>query len=147
LRDLIHGLAAEGAAVLLSSHLLAEVAQTVNSVVILDHGRLVTQAPLADLMADAKKVIRVRTQRSEELRDALAADGADAQLVAPDRVEITGSTPERVAALAADLSIPLIESVTEAASLEDTFLKLIADTDTDTDTDAAGLLPLKEVSR
>lgn len=143
LRDLIHGLAAEGAAVLVSSHLLAEVAQTVNSVVILDHGRLVTQAPLADLMADAKKVIRVRTQRPEELRDALTADGADAQLVPPDRVEISGSTPERVAVLAAHRSIPLIESVTEAASLEDTFLKLIAETDAA----AANLLPLKEVSR
>ncbi len=140
LRDLIHGLAAEGAAVLVSSHLLAEVAQTVSSVVILDHGRLVTQAPLADLMADVKKVIRVRTPRPEELRDALAADGAGAHLVAPDRVEITASTPERVAALAADRSIPLIESVTEAPSLEDTFLKLIADTD-------ASLLPRKEVSR
>jgi ABC-2 type transport system ATP-binding protein len=51
LRDLVRGLAADGAAVLVSSHILAEVAQTVDSVVILDRGRLVTQSSLADLTA------------------------------------------------------------------------------------------------
>jgi ABC-2 type transport system ATP-binding protein len=51
LRDLIRGLAAEGCTVLVSSHILAEVAQTVDSVVILDRGRLVAQSSLADLTA------------------------------------------------------------------------------------------------
>jgi ABC-2 type transport system ATP-binding protein len=51
LRDLLRGLAAEGHTVLVSSHLLAEVAQTVDSAVILDHGRLVAQASLAELTA------------------------------------------------------------------------------------------------
>jgi ABC-2 type transport system ATP-binding protein len=51
LRRLLRNLAAEGRTVLVSSHILAEVAQTVDSVVILDHGRLVTQAPLAELTA------------------------------------------------------------------------------------------------
>jgi ABC-2 type transport system ATP-binding protein len=50
LRDMLRGIAAEGAAVLVSSHILAEVAQTADSVVIIDHGRLVTQAPLDDLL-------------------------------------------------------------------------------------------------
>ncbi len=49
LRDLLRGMAAEGATVLVSSHILAEVAHTVDSVVILDGGRLVTQSSLADL--------------------------------------------------------------------------------------------------
>jgi ABC-2 type transport system ATP-binding protein len=51
LRDLLRGLAAEGSTVLVSSHLLAEVAQTVDAVVILDHGRLVAQSSLAELTA------------------------------------------------------------------------------------------------
>ncbi len=51
LRRLLRNLAAEGRTVLVSSHILAEVAQTVDGVVILDHGRLVTQAPLAELTA------------------------------------------------------------------------------------------------
>jgi len=53
LRDLLRGLAADGATVLVSSHILAEVAQTADSIVILDHGRLVAQSPLADLTAGA----------------------------------------------------------------------------------------------
>ncbi len=51
LRDLLRGFAAEGGTVLVSSHILAEVAQTVDHVVILDHGRLVRQASLAELTA------------------------------------------------------------------------------------------------
>jgi ABC-2 type transport system ATP-binding protein len=51
LRDLLRGLAAEGSTVLVSSHILAEVAQTVDSVVIVDHGHLVTQSSLAELTA------------------------------------------------------------------------------------------------
>jgi ABC-2 type transport system ATP-binding protein len=51
LRDLLRGFAAEGGTVLLSSHMLAEAAQTVDSVVIVDRGRLVTQSPLASLTA------------------------------------------------------------------------------------------------
>src|SRR5487761_1251454 len=65
LRELLVGLAAEGRAVLISSHILAEIAQTVNSVCILDHGRLVTQATLDQLTQDARSVVRVRTPRSQ----------------------------------------------------------------------------------
>jgi ABC-2 type transport system ATP-binding protein len=54
LRDLLRGMAAEGATVLVSSHILAEVAHTVDSVVILDRGRLVTQSSLADLTIGAQ---------------------------------------------------------------------------------------------
>jgi len=56
LRDLLRGLAAEGTTVLVSSHILAEVAQTVDAVVILDHGRLVTQASLAELTSDGQNL-------------------------------------------------------------------------------------------
>ena len=51
LRTLLRDLASEGRTVLISSHILSEVAQTVDSVVILDHGRLVIQATLAELTA------------------------------------------------------------------------------------------------
>jgi len=53
LRDLLRGMAAEGTTVLVSSHILAEVAQTVDSVIIVNHGRVVTQAPIAQLTATA----------------------------------------------------------------------------------------------
>ncbi|MGA7418569.1 MAG: ABC transporter ATP-binding protein, partial [Acidimicrobiales bacterium] len=92
LRRLLRDLASEGRTVLVSSHILAEVAQTVDSVVIMDHGQLVTQSTLADLTADSHHVIRVRTPRAEDLGAALSAQGATAQLVAGDQLAITGAT-------------------------------------------------------
>jgi ABC-2 type transport system ATP-binding protein len=53
LRDLLRGMAADGTAVLISSHILAEVAQTVDAVIIVNHGRLVAQAPIGQLAAGA----------------------------------------------------------------------------------------------
>jgi ABC-2 type transport system ATP-binding protein len=66
LRGLLRGFAAEGGTVLVSSHMLAETAQTVDSVVIIDHGRLVTQSPLASLTVhgDLEDVFLQLTGRS-----------------------------------------------------------------------------------
>ncbi|HEY8558068.1 MAG TPA: ATP-binding cassette domain-containing protein, partial [Actinomycetes bacterium] len=126
LRAFLRGLAGQGRTVLVSSHLLAEVAQTADAIVILDHGRLVTQAPLEEVMAGARQVVRVRTPRAEALRAALAAEGARVQVVAADRLEVTGATAERVGTLAAERSIPVFECVTAAADLEDVFFQLTA---------------------
>jgi ABC-2 type transport system ATP-binding protein len=66
LRDLLRGLAAEGATVLVSSHILAEVAQTADSVVILDHGRLVAQSSLAELTIGAQDLEDVFLRLTKE---------------------------------------------------------------------------------
>jgi ABC-2 type transport system ATP-binding protein len=126
LRELLRGLAEQGRTVLVSSHILAEVAQTVDNVVILDRGHLVAQSALEELTAGAHRVVRVRTPRAEELRAALVADGARAQLLTPDRLQVTGATPERVGTLAAERSIPIFESSAEVANLEDVFFQLTA---------------------
>jgi ABC-2 type transport system ATP-binding protein len=126
LRAFLRGLAKGGRTVLVSSHLLAEVAQTADSIVILDRGRLVTQSSLEELMAGARQVVRVRTPQAEELRVAVAAEGARVQVVAADRLEITGATAERIGILAAERSIPIFECVTAAADLEDVFFQLTA---------------------
>jgi ABC-2 type transport system ATP-binding protein len=124
LREFLRGLAAEGRTVLVSSHILAEVSQTADSVVILDHGRLVAQSSLQELMGGAHEVVRVRTPRSLELRTALTADGAQVQLAAEDRLEVSGSTPERIGTIASEMSIPVFEIASEAVDLEDMFFKL-----------------------
>jgi ABC-2 type transport system ATP-binding protein len=126
LRTLLRSLADDGRTVLVSSHILAEVAQTVDSVVILDRGRLVTQSTLADLSAGASHVVRVRTPRAAELAGQLTAEGARATVVAADRVEITGATSEQIGTVAAAHAIPIFETTTEAADLEDIFLRLTA---------------------
>ena len=127
LRQLLRGLAADGRTVLVSSHILAEVAQTVDSVVILDRGRLVAQSTLAELTGDASQVIRVRTPRAAELAALLGENGAASRTVAPDQLEITGATGEQIGTLAAEQAIPIFDTTTEAIDLEDIFLRLTAE--------------------
>jgi ABC-2 type transport system ATP-binding protein len=124
LRELLRRLAGEGRTVLVSSHLLAEAAPTVDEVIILHRGHLIAHAPLGELTSRARPVIRVRTPRAEELRSALAADGAEARIAEPGWVEVTGATPEQVGTRAASLAIPLYESTAQAPSLEDAFFRL-----------------------
>jgi ABC-2 type transport system ATP-binding protein len=113
--------------VLVSSHILAEVAQTVDSVVIMDHGRLVTQSALEELTERATQVIRVRTPRPEQLAAILAENGATAHVAGPDRIEVTGASGELIGTLAAEAAIPIFETIAEAADLEDIFLQLTGD--------------------
>ena len=124
LRRLLRQLAAEGRTVLVSSHILAEVAQTVDSVVIMDHGRLVTQSALEELTERATQVIRVRTPRPEQLAAILVENGATAHVAGPDRIEVTGASGELIGTLAAEAAIPIFETTAEAADLEDIFLQL-----------------------
>jgi len=67
LRDLLRGFAAEGGTAVVSSHMLAEVAQTVDDVVIIDHGRMVAQGPVADLTAGGAGLEDVFFQLTREV--------------------------------------------------------------------------------
>jgi ABC-2 type transport system ATP-binding protein len=127
LRAFLRGLGREGRTVLVSSHLLAEVAQTADQVVVIDHGRLVTHAPLQELLADARQVVRVRTPQAEELRRALVSRGAQV-LLDGDRLQVTGASAEQIGVIAAQLAIPLFECVTDTTNLEQVFLQLTAAT-------------------
>jgi ABC-2 type transport system ATP-binding protein len=122
LRDLLRRLAAEDRAVLVSSHLLAEVAHGADRVVIVDRGRLVRAAAIAEL--SGPPTVSVRTPEGARLRQALTAagiathDGGDGTVVA------TGSTPEDVGRIVAAAGIVVYELRTVGASLEDAFLSL-----------------------
>ena len=124
LRGLIRRQADEGRTVLVSSHLLAEVAQTVDQVVIIARGRLVAHSTLADLTAGAAAAVRVRTPQAEALRDRLAAGGAAVQLDGPDKLVVTGVTTEQVGRAAAAAGIVLHEMRFERSNLEEVFLEL-----------------------
>ena len=126
LRRLLRDLASEGKTVLVSSHILAEVAQTVDSVVILDHGRLVSHSTLTELTAGNQQAVRVRTPRAQQLAATLAAHNATAQVLGADELRITGATSEQIGTLAAEHAIPIFEASTEASDLEDIFLQLTA---------------------
>jgi ABC-2 type transport system ATP-binding protein len=126
LREFLRRLGGQGRTVLVSSHILAEVAQVADRAVVIDRGRLVSAGPVAELARAARQAVAVRTPRAGALHEALTAQGAAVRATGADRLEITGLSSEEVATLAAALGIPLFEMTTSAGSLEDTFLRLTA---------------------
>jgi ABC-2 type transport system ATP-binding protein len=126
LRRFLGSFADDGGTVLVSSHLLAEVAAGADDVVILAHGRLVTQSSLLDLARRGPTGVRARTPQPEQLRGALAAAGVDAELIAPDTVLARKATTETVGRAAAAAGLVIYEMSAQQFDLEDTFLALTA---------------------
>jgi len=125
LRDILVRLAGEGRAVLISSHVLSEVEQTVDSVVVIGAGRLVMQGTLAELIKGDRRPALVRSPRADELRDLLEQQGATVTLDGrPDSMLVQHASLEQIGTLAADHGIPIFELTHEVATLEDRFLEL-----------------------
>jgi ABC-2 type transport system ATP-binding protein len=124
LRSLLRHLADQGRTVLVSSHVLAEVAQTVDQVVIIAGGRLITQSPLAALTARTEQLVRVRTPQTQALQPLLAAEGIQADAGSGDQLVAVGTTTEAVGRVAAAAGIVIYEMSAERSNLEDVFLQL-----------------------
>ncbi len=126
LRGFLRYLAGQGRTILVSSHVLAEVEQTVDDVVIIARGRLVRECALDELLADATEHVRVRTPDAGRLAERLVATGgtvaADGDLL---RVEGLSAADVGRAALAAGAE--LHELVERRSDLEQVFLELTAD--------------------
>ena len=128
LRDFLRAMAAEGRTVLVSSHVLAEVAQTVDDVVVIHRGRLVQSGPIASLLTG--EGVRVRSPRATELGAALARDGAEVRTDGAV-LHVLGRTTDEVGDLAFAIGVPVHELALEAASLEEIFFRLTSDHDAD----------------
>jgi ABC-2 type transport system ATP-binding protein len=122
LREFLVGYARQGRTVFISSHVLAEMEQLAEEVVIVHHGRLVAQESVDALRTRAVGATRVRSPEASRLADALARAGIDAQ-VEGDRLTTAGP-PERVGEIAAADGVVLHELARESASLEEVFLEL-----------------------
>ena len=124
LRDLLRSLSQEGRTILVSSHVLAEVEQIADEVVIIHRGRFITQSSTAELAARAAAGVRVRSPESDRLRDVLAAAGMSVVAADGGALGVVDGTAERVGELAAANNIVLHELATEKATLEEAFLEL-----------------------
>jgi ABC-2 type transport system ATP-binding protein len=124
LRDFLHRLAAEGRTVLISSHVLAEVAQTVDRVLIVSRGRLVLSSSLTDLTARAGGAVRVRSLDPQRLTKALRDDALQVTTGTDHSLLVQGASSERIGRIAFEAGVPLIELVNDAGLLEDIFLEL-----------------------
>jgi ABC-2 type transport system ATP-binding protein len=124
LRDFLRGYAADGKTVFVSSHVLAEIAQTVDSVVIINRGKLVAHETLTEVRARAFAGVRVRTPQAERLREALTAAGIETTNVGEGRLVARTDSAARVGEIAAANGVVLHELTAESSSLEDVFLEL-----------------------
>ena len=125
LRDILRALASEGRAVLISSHVLSEVEQTVDEVVVIGAGRLVMQGSLADLVTRDQRPALVRSPRAPELRELLEASGASVSADGrPDTLLVHHASTEQIGTLAAEHGIALFELTRSVGTLEDRFLEL-----------------------
>jgi ABC-2 type transport system ATP-binding protein len=126
IRNLLKGLAAEGRTVFLSSHLMAEMAQTAEHLVVIGRGRLIADTTVAEIVAQASQdgAVLVRTPQAGELRDALVADGVTVTSAERELLEVHGLTSAQVGTTAAQHRIVLHELVPQKASLEQAFMRL-----------------------
>ncbi|MEW1843632.1 ATP-binding cassette domain-containing protein [Nonomuraea angiospora] len=139
IRELMRALAAEGRAVLVSSHLMAEVAVTADHVVVVGGGRLIADTAMAALAAQYRRDVLVRTGDPAALTTVLQAHGGDVQsdggdvradggiVRAEDGLAVTGLDARRIGELAFAHGIALYELTPREASLEEAFMELTGD--------------------
>jgi ABC-2 type transport system ATP-binding protein len=126
-RTLMRRLAAEGRTVLLSSHLMSEMAQTADHLIVIGRGRILADGPLDEVVASAtRSVVRVRTHDVTRLASAIAAPGIEVSSLPDGAVEVTGATAEQIAIAAAAAGAVLHEVVSLTGTLEDAYLALTA---------------------
>jgi ABC-2 type transport system ATP-binding protein len=125
MRELLRHEAGRGRAVLVSSHLLSEVAQSVDDIVVISHGVLRGSGPLEHVLGGADgPVTRVRAREAERLAGLLRAHHHVVEPEGEDALLVRGAAPEAVGEVAAEHRVALAELVAVARSLEDAFFEL-----------------------
>jgi ABC-2 type transport system ATP-binding protein len=123
LRDLLRALAADGRAILVSSHVLTEVAQIADEVVVIANGRLVRHGPLAEL-TDASHGVRVVTSEAPRLAARLRERGLRVVTDGSDEIHTFETDVAQVGMIAFELGVPVLGLESEHGNLEDVFLEL-----------------------
>jgi ABC-2 type transport system ATP-binding protein len=126
IRSLLRHLADQGRSILVSSHLIGEIARLADDVVVIREGRFVAQSSVAELTAVATGGVVVSSLDDERLGAALRDAGAEVQ-VEPDQLTVRGVSAESIGRTALDAGVVLTELRTTRAELEDVFLELTRD--------------------
>jgi len=124
-RQLLRSLASEGRTVFVSSHLMSEMALTADHLIVIGKGRLIADASVAEVIAQASaNHVKVVSPQVETLRDRLTAAGAHAEPADDDTLIVTGLECRDVGIIAADAGITLYELSRQEASLEEAFMEM-----------------------
>ncbi|HLS49439.1 MAG TPA: ATP-binding cassette domain-containing protein [Actinomycetaceae bacterium] len=128
-RGLVRQLAAEGRTVLLSSHLMSEMAQTADHLLVIGRGKIVAAGPLAGVIDDAMGVtVRVRSPHAGELDSLLRSAGGEVSPLERGLLAVRGLRAEQIGDIAATRAIVLHELTEQHASLEEAFMNLTSTT-------------------
>ena len=127
-RNLLKTLAAEGRTVLVSSHLMSEMAVTADRLVIIGRGRLLADTTMDELIGRvAVGRVLVRSPNASDLREVLVGQGATVTSAEPGMLQVGGLTAEQIADLAVERSMALHELAPQRASLEQAYMELTRD--------------------
>jgi ABC-2 type transport system ATP-binding protein len=126
IRNLLKRLAAEGRTVFLSSHLMSEMAQTADHLIVIGRGRLIADTSVAEFVrrASSDANVRVRSPQAVELRDALARREVEVHGVEQGLLEVSGLSGEQIGEIALQARIVISELTPRQASLEEAFMSL-----------------------
>lgn len=128
MRGFLRSLAAEGRAVLVSSHLMRELEDTAGHLVVVGRGRVVADATVADLIASASRDrVTVRTTARSEAMTALAHAGATVAASERDTLTVSGLAAERIVTLLSQSAVPFSEVAAHRATLEEAYMELTRD--------------------
>jgi ABC-2 type transport system ATP-binding protein len=128
IRNLMKALATEGRTVFVSSHLMSEMENTADHLIVIGRGRLIADCTMKDFVARASgAAVRVRTPSADQLIRAVSAKGATAGPGDEGSIEVRGMSTEQVGDLAFGEGIRLHELTMVRASLEEAFMELTAD--------------------
>jgi ABC-2 type transport system ATP-binding protein len=127
-RNLLKRLAADGRTVLVSSHLMSEMAVTADHLVIIGRGRLLADTTMDELIGRvADGSVLVRSPHATDLRDLLVGQGATVTSAEPGVLQVAGLTAEQIADLAVERRMALHELAPQRASLEQAYMELTRD--------------------
>ena len=128
MRGYLRGLAAQGRAILVSSHLMSEVEDTADHLVVVGRGKVVADTSVASLIASASNgMVMLRTTARTEAMTTLTHAGATVAITGPDTLTVTGLPSSRVIELLNSASVPFSEVSAHRASLEEAYMELTRD--------------------
>jgi ABC-2 type transport system ATP-binding protein len=128
MRGFLRSLAAQGRAVLVSSHLMSELQDTASHLVVVGRGRVVADTSVGDLLAAAAAGrVTLRTTARTEAMTVMAQAGATVAVTGQDTLTISGLTPERIVVLLSDSGVPFSEVSAHHATLEEAYMEITRD--------------------
>ena len=128
MRGFLRSLAAQGRAVLMSSHLMSELQDTADHLVIVGRGRVIADASTADLLAAASgDRVTLRTAAAAQAAAVLEGAGAAVTVAGPDTLSLSGLAAEKVVMVLSENAVPFSEVAAHRASLEEAYLELTRD--------------------